>query len=1034
MSHERANSPALSRRASINWIVMIYFVSGACSLIDEVVWVRLLKLTLGNTVYATSVVVSIFMAGLALGALIMGRFSDRVKQHLKLYALLETLVTISALSLPWILKLTDRIYIWLYRSYNLERWQLLIAQIIISAAVLLVPSMLMGSTLPLLGRFVTSLEKQVGHLVGRLYALNTLGAALGCLLAGFLLIRTFGVMGTLYIAAILNLMVAFGGWFLSRYTPDDTAAVPAKVLKQASPSEAAKATKLKFTLLAVALFASGLISIGYELLWMRSIIHLLGGYTYVFSAVLTIYLLGNVIGAAISSRLLKKWNIAGTGFAITLCFLGLCGIIYLPVLIFWMSNVAVNLEDKVAGLLQMSGGMSITLKPLIHCFPLFILPSIIMGMGFPMALQAWANHVHKVGRSTGTAYGANTLGAVAGGIVTGFIFIPLLGVHTSLVVLGLTGIWIATALYLCFYTGTGTVRKLIMPIMAIAFTAMALMFPPDLFNSVVKINPDFPDWWVLREVREGVTTTVSVHYSPSDGSLQLHSSGQSIAGDSFAERGDQKLLGHLGVLLNNNTKKVLSVGFGSGETTYCLTQHELEKIDCVEIAPEVVDVALKHFTHINLGDRLNDEVNMIYMDAKNYIHLTDSTYDVIINDSIHPRDFAENASLYTKEYFQSAADKLNDGIIMSWIPTYDMPASVFTSIIGTLMEVFPYVTMWHPVLQPAPLVLVVGSQKPQSFSPEYIDHQLQKPRVKKSLAEIGITNSFDVLSCYVGDQNDLKKAIGRFNINSDYSPFVEFTTDKTIQPEEIYKRFILKALGNSIYRYIDWTNFDNEKKEQWIQRYNPTREVSRYLLMSLATTNRMDALKFSVEGLKIIPDHTGLLSSRENAGQYLYANIINLTNSGKIYKAQEMAKQMLAIAPASSWSWIVRVGILVKKGDLKGALIAARIGVSADPKNFEAHFNLGFVLLRMGRFNEAIEVCQDMLAAVEASEYDNIIKLTQMMDMVAVVYSAAGQLDQAVEAAQKALEYAQSSGQTDRIEQAKERLKSLKAVRDKKPL
>jgi spermidine synthase len=184
----RANSlnPDVARRASVNWIMLIYFASGACSLIDEVVWVRLLKLTLGNTVYASSIVVSMFMGGLALGALIMSRYSDRVKEHLRLYALLETLVTISALLLPWALKLADNVYIWFYRTYDPTHGQLLIVQVIISAAILLVPSMIMGSTLPLLGRFVTALENEAGHLVGKLYALNTLGAAAGCFLAGFI--------------------------------------------------------------------------------------------------------------------------------------------------------------------------------------------------------------------------------------------------------------------------------------------------------------------------------------------------------------------------------------------------------------------------------------------------------------------------------------------------------------------------------------------------------------------------------------------------------------------------------------------------------------------------------------------------------------------------------------------------------------------------------------------------------------------------------------------------------------------------------
>jgi spermidine synthase len=213
-SLSNGGAPAISRRAGINWLMLIYFASGVCSLIDEVVWVRLLKLTLGNTVYASSIVVSTFMGGLALGALIMGRYSDRVVRRLRLYALLETIITISVLSLPWGLRIADKFYVWFYRVYDPTHRELLIVQIIISGLILIVPSMLMGSTLPLLGRFVTSLEKETGRLVGRLYAFNTLGAALGCFLAGFVLIRAIGVMSTLYVAAVLNLLVAFGGWFL----------------------------------------------------------------------------------------------------------------------------------------------------------------------------------------------------------------------------------------------------------------------------------------------------------------------------------------------------------------------------------------------------------------------------------------------------------------------------------------------------------------------------------------------------------------------------------------------------------------------------------------------------------------------------------------------------------------------------------------------------------------------------------------------------------------------------------------------------
>ena len=339
MSPADGSKPAISRPATVNWIMLIYFVSGACSLIDEVIWVRLLKLTLGNTVYATSIVVSVFMGGLALGALIMSRYSDRVTRRLRLYSLLEILVTISALSLPWGLKLADGVYVWFYQRYHPGHAQLLAVQVIISTALLLVPSMLMGSTLPLLGRFVTSLERQAGHLVGKLYALNTLGAAAGCFLAGFVLIRALGVMGTLYTAAALNLLVAFGGWFLSRFSAISVEKQAEAAAPQSAGAAEAKTADGKFYLLILAFFMSGLISIGYELLWMRSVVHLLNGYTYVFSAVLTVYLLGNVIGAGIGSALVSKLKNPAVWFATTLFVLGLFGFLYLPLLILWSSKV-----------------------------------------------------------------------------------------------------------------------------------------------------------------------------------------------------------------------------------------------------------------------------------------------------------------------------------------------------------------------------------------------------------------------------------------------------------------------------------------------------------------------------------------------------------------------------------------------------------------------------------------------------------------------------------------------------------------------
>jgi spermidine synthase len=1021
-----SDDPDVARRASVNWIMLIYFASGACSLIDEVVWVRLLKLTLGNTVYATSIVVSVFMGGLALGALIMSRYSDRVRGRLQLYALLETLVTISALSLPWALKLADSIYVWFYRTYHPTHPQLLLIQVIISAAILLVPSMLMGSTLPLLGRFVTALERQAGHLVGKLYALNTLGAAAGCFLAGFVLIRAAGVMGALYTAAALNLLVAFGGWFLSRFSSTTTEEQPETAEGRGHEVVVPKTPDGKFYLLIVAFFMSGLISIGYELLWMRSIVHLLGGFTYVFSAVLTVYLLGNVIGAGIGSRLAMRLKTPAAGFAVTLSVLGICGLLYLPLLIMWTLKVLPYLERTLSAGYSWTPSFKYTLAPLLHSVFLFLVPATVMGIGFPIALQAWANHLHKVGRSTGTAYGANTIGAVMGGIVTGFILIPLLGVQISISVLGLIGIWIAAVMWLVFTQGSKVLVRGALLAVAGLLTVLTVKTSTEQFNTVVKINPRVQDYGLVW-VEEGLTTTVSLHRAFSDGSLHMYSSGVSIAGDSYIGRGDQKMLGHFGILLNSDAKAFLSVGFGSGETTACLAWHKPERVDCVEIAPEVVKVALEFFKHINLGDKLENEVNMVFMDAKNYIHLTDTSYDVIINDSIHPRTFAENASLYTKEYFESAKEHLNEnGMIISWIPTYSMPASVVKSIIGTLLDVFPHVTLWCLTPNLAPLVMVAGSEQQQYFSPKHIENELRKQGVRDSLSETNIYNNMDVLSCYIADENDLRECIKDFSINSDYAPFVEFTTDSIVPKTQIFRQFVINVRGESVYKHIDWTGFSKESKARWLADYQKLYKVSSYLFKSYDTTNSLDELKYSLDGLEILPDNPPLLNVKANAQKQLFSDSVKLILAGKADDALVLARDILKIHPRSAIGWMIRSSALQNKGQLQEALAAANRAVQLAPDSADARFNLGFILFNLGRFEEAIDEYKHMLRLAEQVSSEDKAK---MLDALASAYAATGQLHKAVSTAEKAFELASSTGQKGMAEHIRKRLLLLRSER-----
>lgn len=855
----RIDKAIAADRFGITSVMLIYFCSGACSLIDEVVWVRLLKLTLGNTVYASSVVVSMFMAGLALGALIMGRYADRIGRRLRLYSLLEVLVTISALLMPLSLRLADSAYRWFFIKYQPSPTGLLFVQAAVSAFLLLVPTILMGSTLPLLGRYVTTLEQRVGHFVGRLYALNTLGAALGCFLAGFVFIRIVGVMGTLYIAAGVNLFVAFSGWMLSRSHESVLRGAEKKIEAQKPHADIAEAKMSRQYVLAVGFFLSGLISIGYELIWMRSIVVPLGGFTYVFSAVLTVYLVGNVIGAWIGSRLSRRLNNPAVAFGLSLTCLGALGIFYIPWFRTWFSFLReASFLASLAGSLGMESIRKASL-PLFNSVFLFLLPAIVMGIGFPLALQGWCKFRHKVGQTTGTVYGVNTIGAVLGGVLTGFVLIPLMGVQLSIMVLGLAGIWLGGMMVQVFYSRRGLALRIGSMATVVVLTVVAVIVPAEMFR------------WSLDEtyageilsVKEGLTTTVAVTRKY-DGSLLMAIDHIEMAGDDI-HRSAQKTLGHLAVLLHSDPKDVLTFGLGTGETTACLAQHDLRRIDCVEIAPEVTEVAVKFFSHINLGDRLDQKVNMIYMDGKNYLNLTDRKYDIILNDS-NVHSTSGSAPLFTKEHFQSALRHLNPGgLFMTKLHLQGHPKSNFDSILGTFMDVFPHVTVWFPTTKPFIFFYLVGSADEQLFSPKRIDNELEKENVRNSVKYLNFENSADVLTCYIGDKEDIRRYLKTFQINSDYTPYLEFNLDpKNLVLQAYFPELVQTIRGDSIIRHIDPSGMDKSELEQWRKDFELRYQVASLLLRAHGEKAFLSKFLCSSYGLKLMPRYAPLLELRED--------------------------------------------------------------------------------------------------------------------------------------------------------------------------
>ena len=601
--------------------------------------------------------------------------------------------------------------------------------------------------------------------------------------------------------------------------------------------------------------------------------------------------------------------------------------------------------------------LSPALVPAIHMLnstALFLVPAITMGIGFPLALQAWSNYQHKVGQTTGIVYGINTIGAVLGGLVTGFLIIPALGVQLSITVLGLIGLWLGVMMVQLF-SGEAKLRsRLIYVSVGVGLTIAPALIPSGLFKHLFV---SFGNRKLSRIVsaKEGVNATVSVHEDVLKGLGErlMAVDGIVIAGDERNIRSAQKTLGHLGLLLNKNAKEVLSIGFGSGETTACLSRHNLDRIDCVEIAPEVVEVGLQFFEHINLGKSLDKKVNMMYLDAKNYLHLTTRRYDIIINGADKPTN-PGSAAMFTREHFRNALEHLESGGLFITKLHMQGSKSSFDSVLGTFLDVYRHVTIWFPTTKPYVFFYLVGSSEPQLFSPKHIDEQLRKESVRDSAAYMNFHSNLDVLSCYIGDQDDIRKYVKSFHINSDHRPYVEFNSHQKRQTvRELFSQFTEVVRSGSVIRHIDWTGMSQDEQDKWRSDHSLVYKVSDYILRAHGQDADLLRLRTISEGLKFMPGNPALLDQQDES----LSLVRNFLDKGLLDADKLIAEANKTIKnyPDFGAAWLIKSWALQHKNQMAVALTSAERAANYAQHTALAYDNLGLIYLQLGQTDKALE-------------------------------------------------------------------------------
>lgn len=761
-------------------VVLLFLASGFSGLVYQVAWVRLLTPVFGVSAFAISTVLAAFMGGLALGSYVFGRFIDHRRDPLRVYALLECGIGAYALLIPALFSVTNAVVRLVYHSAG-EASPVVFGlfRACIAFLILVVPTTLMGATLPVLCKyFIESLDR-VGRETGKLYFINTLGAVVGCVSAGFVLIPRFGLHVSIGIAAAINLLVGLVAYLIHRRArPMEISNAPVPKTDVLSSAPAARlSASLRWIVVAFGL--SGMTALILEVLWTRVLVLIFGSTVYSFAAMLSVFLLGIALGGAvfgkIADRVRSPYRLFGVLQAtIALIVLAEAATInYLPGL-FLRLLVATGVQDS-----------SLTLIKFVISFAILFPMTFLFGGTFPVVSKVFTDSLRKTGREIGFIYSMNTLGAIVGSLLGGFAIVPLVGIRHGLVVAawvtlasGVVNLLIREAkerprpLLAATFVATCIAGTLLLPVWNAALLAIPVWFQPEEYiGRDGKVDLDE----VVRETKnlfyaEGLNDTIIVNENPTERILSIN--GKIIASTNWEDMLSLKMLGHLPVLIHpGKPRTALNIGLGIGGTVSGLASYDLQKVYGAELERKVVE-ANPLFAAVNGRILDNPQFQIVVVDGRNFMSLSDRTYDIIVSDPYDP--FMTGAGiLNSREHFELGRSRLNpDGILVQWVPLYQTSDLEYRSLLKTFASVFPHSTFWFA----GKSVILVGSERRLVLDPGVLRARMAQPRAASDLKRLGMDTPERLLSFLLADERSFASYLANAPLNTDAFPFVEYAS------------------------------------------------------------------------------------------------------------------------------------------------------------------------------------------------------------------------------------------------------------------
>lgn len=763
-------------------LFVLFLCSGAAGLIYEVVWIRQFGNVFGNTPASASLVVAVFMAGLGLGGAFAGRWADLryANDHvapLRLYGRVEIAIAafaaVNAFALPMLTEASAPISSYVVGEhgwYHLSAGSYLL-RYFVAAALLLPATTLMGATLTLLIRFVVAANVEAAGLrIGQLYAVNTLGAAAGAFLTDWLLIPAVGLLSTQWLAVLLNLVAGLGASRLaSRTSPRAVAAaLPPPVPPAVAPIAPVLLTSL-------AIMVAGFSAMGMEIVWFRHLSTMLGGFRSVYSLSLTVILLGIVLGAALGG-----WLVQRVRRPVEIFFVAQTIFVVAALLSMWAyerETVAMYLSKHreawlaATPLVQSLWELFLQFKPLLLVIGA---PAVMMGATFPLANACIQRTEAAVGRRAGALYLANTVGGVAGSLLTGFVILPALGSQGAIallsatVALGLVPLYLSvrkekarslTIVFACALTVTGTA------------VALWSRLEPDLLVRKGLLRVQRGEARLLTS-NESVTETLAV---VEGNDRDLYTNGFPMSSSRSGGQRYMRAFSHVPLLMTQVPERVLVICFGVGNTLHAASLHpSIKSLEIADLSKNVLEHAPWFSEAANHGVLQDPRVKVFLNDGRQHLRMTPpGTFDLVTLEP-PPIAIAGVSALFSREFYALAKSRLKpNGYISQWLPAYQVSGDAVRSMVRAFIEVFPSAVLLSG--SGRELILLGGAHSTE-FDLEQVSRALvERPDVTADLSRISLATLTELVGTFAASSEALERATRDVPPLTDDLPMIEYS-------------------------------------------------------------------------------------------------------------------------------------------------------------------------------------------------------------------------------------------------------------------